>query len=175
MEQTDVTYKEEIVIPIFDEDKYNNRAFFKDGSEYHYTKKEKTFKYEDILAITTRETAVDRRYHGKRGGALIYVRNRKIPYLAADGYSVKKIYGMLNQNPFACYSGLNMIGSNKIYAKEGMVKGNEFILPNGVRLYLNADARRHADFIMDTLDINLEPKLHCFYETKLRHRRKPSK
>lgn len=174
MKQIDNTYKEELVIPVYDEDKYKDRAFFKDGSECHYTRKEKTFKYEEILAITTRETAVDTRYHGKRGGALIYVRKRKEPYLAADGYSVSKIYKMLNQNPFACYSGLNMIGSNKIYAKEGKVKGNEFIMSNGVRLYLNADACRHADFIMDTLDINIPLKEHCFYETKMRHRRKSS-
>lgn len=175
MEQANETFKEEILIPVYDEDKYRDRAFFIDGSECHYKKKVKTFKYEDILAITTRDTAVDKRYHGKRGGALIYVRNRKIPYLAVDGYSVKKIYKMLNQNPLACYSGLNMIGSNKIYAKEGKVKGSEFIMSNGVRLYLNADACRHAEFIMDTLDINIPTKEHCFYETKLRHRKKPSK
>ena len=170
MEQTTDNYKEEIVIPIYDEDKYTERGFFKDDSDCRYSKVEKTFKYDDILAITTRESTVEVCYHGRRGGALIFVKGREIPYLAGDEYSVKEIYKLLNKNPLACLSGLNQIGSSKIYAKEGKIEGNEFVLSNGVRLYLTKDAVRKTKFIHYTLKIGR--KLSCFFDTKKRNRKK---
>lgn len=173
MELTNDTHKEEIVIPVYDEDKYAERDFFKDDSDRRYSKIEKTFKYDEILAITTRESTVDACYHGQRGGALIFVEGRDIPYLAGEGYSVKKIYKMLNQNPFACLSGLNQIGSNRIYAKESKIEGDEVILSNGVRLYLTKDAVRKTKFIHHILKIG--PKLTCFFDTKKRNREKSKK
>ena len=171
MELTTNEYKEEIVIPVYDEEKYPERDFFKDDSDCRYSKIDKTFKYEDILAITTRESTVDVCYHGRRGGALIFVKDRQIPYLAEE--SVRDIYHRLNQNPLACLSGLNQIGNSRIYAKVGKREGNEFILSNGVRLYLTKDAVRKMKFIHYITHI--KRKLTCFFDTKKRNRKKYKK
>ena len=171
MEQTTNEYKEEIVIRVYDEDKYPNRDFFKDDSDCRYPVIEKTFKYDEILAITTRESTVDVCYHGRRGGALIFVKDRQIPYLAEE--SVRDIYHRLNQNPLACLSGLNQIGSSRIYAKVGKREGNEFVLSNGVRLYLTKDAVRKMKFIHYIVKIGT--KLSCFFDTKNRNRKKNKK
>lgn len=171
MEQTTNEYKEEIVIPVRNEDKYSKRNFFKDDSDCRYSTIEKTFKYDEILAITTRESSVENCYRGSRRGALIFVKDRKIPYLAIE--SVREIYRRLNQNPLACLSGLNQIGSSRIYAKVGKIEGNEFIFSNGVRLYLTKDAVKKMKFIHHILKFG--PKLTCFFDTKKRNRKKYTK
>ena len=168
MEQTTNEYKEEIVIRVYDEDKFPERDFFKDNSDCRYPTIEKTFKYDEILAITTRESTVDVCYHGRRGGALIFVKDREVPFLADE--SVRDIYQRLNQNPLACLSRLNQIGNSRIYAKVGKREGNEFVLSNGVRLYLTKDAVRKMKFIHYIVKIGT--KLSCFFDTKKRNRKK---
>lgn len=164
MEQIDKKYKEEIEIPIYDDED------FYASSECHFKTKPKTFKFEEILAIVTKNSTIEMKYHYSRGGALIFVRNRENPYLTEDHWGVKEIYQKLNENPFACLSGLNAIGSSRIYAKEGILKGNEYILPNGVHLYLTADAIRKLKFI--NYIMTRGTKRTCFFETKRMNRKK---
>jgi hypothetical protein len=173
MEKIDKTYEELITIPVYDEERYPDMGYFKDSHDIHYFTKEKSFRYEDILAITTKDSPIDQKYHCSRGGALIFVRGREVPYLTEDHYSVKKIYRELNQNPLACLSGLNQVGSSKIYANEGELVGNIYVLPNGVRLYLTDDAVRKLKFIKYVCTKG--SKKSCFYETKSHHRMKYKK
>ncbi len=174
MDNINDTIEEVITIPIYDEEKYHGSVYFNDNSpEHRYSVKEKSFRYEDILAITTKDSTMDNMYHCSRGGALIFVRGRETPYLTEDHYSVRKIYKELNKNPLACLSGLNQIGSSHIYAKEGIVMNNEYVLPNGVRLYLTEDAIRKLKFIKYVC--SKKPKNTCFYETKSHHRKKCKK
>lgn len=170
MKQIKETYKEVIEIPVYDDEEYPNLDFLSEYSDTHYKTKMKSFNYEDILAITTKETPIESRYHCSRGGALIFVKDRETPFLTADLYSVKKIYRELNKNPLACLSGLNQIGSPRIYAKEGKVIGNEYVLPNGVRLHLTNDAVRKLKFVHHILTKGT--KQTCFYKTKKIHRKK---
>ena len=90
MEQIKETYKEVIEIPVYDDEEYQNLDFLSEYSDTHYKTKMKSFNYEDILAITTKETPLESRYHCSRGGALIFVKDRETPFLTADLYSVKK-------------------------------------------------------------------------------------
>ena len=145
--------------------------FCKGNADCRYPVIEKTCKYDESLAITTRESTVDVCYHGSRGGALIFVKDREVPFLADE--SVRDIYQRLNQNPLACLSGLNQIGSSRIYANVGKREGNEFILSNGVRLYLTKDAVRKMKFIHYITHI--KRKLTCFFDTKKRNRKKYKK
>lgn len=170
MKETD---EEVITIPVYDEDRHHHADFFSDSSECHYFTKEKSFKFGDILAITTKDSPINQQYHCSRGGALIFVKGRETPYLTEDHYSVKRIYNELNQNPLACLSGLNQIGSSHIYAKDGEIRGNEYVLPNGVRLHLTNDAMRKLKFVKSVC--TRWPKKTCFYETKSRHRKKHKK
>lgn len=173
MEKTDETYEEIITIPVYDEDRYRYADFFGARSECHYYTTPKSFWYDDILAITTKDSPIDPKYHSSRGGALVFVKGRETPYITEDHYSVRRIYDELNKNPLACLSGLNQIGSSHIYAKGGEVRGNEYVLPNGVRLHLTDDAKRKFRFIKYVCSRG--KKTTCFYETKSLHRKKHKK
>lgn len=170
MEYINETYEEKIEIPVYDDEKYPEMDFFDAPPDVHYKTKIKSFKYEDILAITTKDSSAESKYHCSRGGALIFVKCRDIPYLTEDHYSVKVIYKKLNQNPLSCLSELIQIGSPRIYAKYAKRIGNEYVLPNGVRLYLTKDAVRKIKFINHICTKG--PKITCFFETKKKHRKK---
>ena len=179
MESTDVTYEEAIEIPVYDEG-IKMEDLLKSNPDCHYRTQMKKFAYEDIMAIVTKDSVMEEAYRNcSRGGAYIFVKGRKEPYLTADEWSVKKIIDELNSNPFACLSGLNPKGSHRIYAKYGKLKGNVYILSDEVlsdgassdevRLHLTNDAVRTLKFIHHILTKG--PKKTCFFETKRKHRK----
>ena len=151
--------KEELVIPIYIKD---INSLENDGDDCHYKTEERTFKFSELLAIATKGSYQS--LHIKRGGALVFVRDRKEPYVTRDDYSVKKIIDTLYKNRFACFSGLNQAGSTNIYARYYDVKGLTLYLPNGAQLVLSKEAKRKLIWINYVLTKG--PKKSCFYTKK---------
>ena len=166
--------KEELVIPIYTKD---INSLEKDGDDCHYWTVERTFKFSELLAIATK--GAYQSHHIKRGGALVFVRDRKDPYVTRDDYCVKKIIDTLNENPFACFSCLTQAGSPNIYAYNDGVKvknnklffccdfkveNNTLILPNGARLFLTKEAKRKLNWVNYVLTKG--SKKSCFFENR---------
>lgn len=164
-------YEEKIVIPVYDLEMNEGFDIFNESKDYHLKTTDKVFEYKEILAISTKESAINEEYHCSRGGALIFVRDRETPYVTRDDYTVPKIIEELEKNPLACFSGLQQAGSPRIYATlDSKVQGNILVLPNGEELYLTKDAIRKMKFI--NYIMTKHPKKTCFFETKKRLRKK---
>ena len=172
--------KEELVIPIYTKD---INSLENDGDDCHYKTEERTFKFSELLAIATK--GAYQSHHIKRGGALVFVRDRKDPYVTRDDYSVKKIIDTLNENPFACFSCLTQAGSPNIYVYnygvkvknnklffccDFEVKNNNLILPNGAQLFLTKEAKRKLNWVNYVLTKG--SKKSCFFENKKKIREK---
>lgn len=161
--------KEELVIPVYTKDIYSLEK--NDGDECRYKTEEKTFKFSELLAIATKGSYLG--HDIKRGGALIFVRDREEPYVSRDDYSVKKIIDILEKNHSACFSGLNQAGSPNIYAHDYKVKNQIMYLSNGAKLVLTKEATRKLKWISDVLTKG--PKKSCFFETKKKTRERNGK
>jgi hypothetical protein len=136
-------YEEKIVIPIYDPEMNEGFDIFNESKEYHLSTLNKIFEYKDILAITSKMVPENAEYcNCSRGGAFIFVRDREIPYLTRDDFTVKVIKKKLDENPLSCFSELYQMGNSRILAKrdECLLKDNNLILPNGVELRLSNDA-----------------------------------
>ena len=146
------------------------------GSEWHYKTHKILLKYSDILAIASKGASMDGIYTKlERGGALVYVKGRKEPYVTRDDESVTNIYAKLNRNPFCCYSGLNQVGSSKLYAKEYTYIDKNIIAihiddETKVPLHITKEAHRKLKWVSKAMKGKAQKT--CFFDTKKRSRKK---
>lgn len=149
-----------------------------DDASQHLKTHPRKIKYSDIIAIATKGASLDIRYKSlKRGGALVYVKGRRDPYVTRDDESVKAIIAKLERNPFCCCSGLSQVGSSNIYADSvnytRSANGTILLKNINVSLELTSFAIRKLNWIANYFKWGKQDS--CFFETKNRLRRKYKK
>ena len=157
-------------------EKDNSNPNFTAGSECHYKTHKILLRYSDILAIASKSTSMDNTYiNMSRGGALVYVKGRKDPYVTDDKESVTKIITKLNRNPFCCLSGLSQVGSSNLYAEEYTIIDEHTIELGeiGVHLYITKEAHRKLNWVTKVLRGKIQKT--CFFDTKKRLKKKYQK
>ena len=154
-------------------EKDDSNPDFTAGCDCHYKTHNILLWFSDILAIASKGSSMDDMYRNlSRGGALVYVKGRKEPYVTRDDESVNNIYTKLNRNPFSCYSGINQVGSSNLYAKDYTMIDEHTIELNeiGVRLYITKEAHRKLKWVTKVLDGKIQKT--CFFATKKHLRKK---
>lgn len=159
-------------------EKDNSNPDFTAGGDCHYKTHTILLRYSDILAIASKGSSMDDKYRNKklsRGGALVYVKRRKDPYVTDDKESVTQIITKLNRNPFCCLSGLSQVGSSNLYAKEYTIIDEHTIELGeiGVHLYITKEAHRKLKWVTKVLSGKIQKT--CFFDTKNRLRKKYQK
>jgi len=154
-------------------EKDNINPDFTEGSYCHYKTHTILLKYSDIIAIASKGASVENNY--SRGGALVYVKGRKEPYVTDDKESVTQIIAKLNRNPFSCLSGLSQVGSSKLYAKDYTIIDEHTIELSeiGVQLSITKEAHRKLKWVTKVLSRKIQKT--CFFDTKNRLRKKYQK
>ncbi len=155
------------------EDINGNNPDFTAGGECHYKTRKILLPYSSILAITTKKASCDSRYTKlSRGGALIFVKGRKEPYLTNDEDSFSRIISRINRNPFGCCSGLFPVGAN-IYSKAYSVIDKQKILIDGtnIYLYITKETNRRIRWTDDIIKRG-KIKKSCPHLTRKRTRKK---